>query len=243
MPSPAAASRRWRGRRASIRDRATSPRTRWPRPSARSGCSPAAASARWAWGRDDVFLRGALDKLGIEPQFEQRHEYKNAADRIQRTELTPAHRESLEQLTGSIHADALQLIAASRSIDPDRLRTLMDASPTPLRGARRWAGRPARLPGRGVRVDPVAVPGHAGAAVRRPVEAGPSALLAEGPARSWRWSRRAAIVSGRSRRGLGGRQVGSDTVSAQLRAARKDDSARAVVLRVDSPAARRSRRR
>ena len=42
---------------------------------------------------ETTFLRGALDKVGIEPQFEQRYEYKNAADRIQRTELTPAHRE------------------------------------------------------------------------------------------------------------------------------------------------------
>ena len=61
------------------------------------------------------------------------------------------------------------------------------------RGARRRAGRPARLPGRGVRLGPVAVPDHAGAAVRRPVEAGPSALLAEAPA----WSRGA----GRGARG------------------------------------------
>ena len=33
-------------------------------------------------GVETTFLRGALDKLGIEPQLEQRYEYKNAADRI-----------------------------------------------------------------------------------------------------------------------------------------------------------------
>ena len=58
-------------------------------------------------GVETTFLRGALDKLGVEPQLEQRHEYKNAADRIQRTELTPAHRESLERLTGPF-TDALR---------------------------------------------------------------------------------------------------------------------------------------
>ena len=44
-----------------------------------------------------------------------------------------------------------------------------------------------------------------------------------------------AIMSGRSRRGPMGRQVGSDSVGAALRAAANDEHARAVVLRVDSP--------
>ena len=33
-------------------------------------------------GVQTTFLRGALDKLGVEPQLEQRYEYKNAADRL-----------------------------------------------------------------------------------------------------------------------------------------------------------------
>jgi protease-4 len=45
-----------------------------------------------------------------------------------------------------------------------------------------------------------------------------------------------AIVTGRSRRSpIDGPQMGSDTVSAALRAARADDKVRAVVFRVDSP--------
>ena len=69
------------------------PRTCWRPGSTRSGCSPAAASGLLGVGVETTFLRGALDKLGIEPQLEQRHEYKNAADRFMRTEFTPAHRE------------------------------------------------------------------------------------------------------------------------------------------------------
>src|SRR3954454_9237259 len=41
-----------------------------------------------------TFLRGALDKLGVEPQFGQRYEYKSAADRIVATGFTDAHREA-----------------------------------------------------------------------------------------------------------------------------------------------------
>src|SRR5581483_869232 len=45
-----------------------------------------------------------------------------------------------------------------------------------------------------------------------------------------------AIVTGRNRRSpINGQQMGSDTVSAALRAARNEDKVRAVVFRVDSP--------
>jgi protease-4 len=46
---------------------------------------------------------------------------------------------------------------------------------------------------------------------------------------------RGTIVSGRTRRSPMGRQVGSDSVGAALRAASADDRVRAVVLHVDSP--------
>ena len=53
-------------------------------------------------GIETTFVRGALNRLGIEPQFEQRHEYKNAADVLLRTEFTEAHREALERLAESV---------------------------------------------------------------------------------------------------------------------------------------------
>jgi len=49
-------------------------------------------------GVETTFVRGALDHLGIEPQFEQRHEFKNAADQLTRTEFTEAHRTALDRL-------------------------------------------------------------------------------------------------------------------------------------------------
>ena len=39
-------------------------------------------------GIETTFLRGTLDRLGVEPQVEQRHEYKNAADVVVHTEYT-----------------------------------------------------------------------------------------------------------------------------------------------------------
>ncbi len=188
-------------------------------------------------GVETTFLRGALDKLGIEPQLEQRKEYKNAADRISRTEFTPAHRESLERLTESVFENAIEVTAAGRGMDVSRLRTVIDAGPYTA-GEARDAGL----------VDRLGYRDEAYASLRSRVADGAELLFAD----RWHPARRPAvlkrrkghvalvevrgtIVTGRTRRSVGGRQVGSDTVGAQLRAARADDRARAVVLRVDSP--------
>jgi protease IV len=188
-------------------------------------------------GLEATFLRGALDKLGIEPQLEQRHEYKNAADMFQRTDLTPAHREALERLTESIFAEAVEVAAAGRRMEVSQLRTIIDAGPHTAAEAHS-AGLVDRL---GYRDEVYA-------SLRSRVANGAELLFADRWHPAWRPSLlkrrkghvalvevRGGIVPGRSRRGLGGRQVGSDTVGAQLRAARSDDRARAVVLRVDSP--------
>ena len=65
-------------------------------------------------GIETPFVRGTLDRLGIEPQFEQRHEYKNAADLWLRKEFTAAHREALERLAESVFSDAIGTIAEAR---------------------------------------------------------------------------------------------------------------------------------
>ncbi|HOZ60476.1 MAG TPA: S49 family peptidase, partial [Nakamurella multipartita] len=193
---------------------------------------------------ETTFLRGSLDKLGLQPQLDQRHEYKNAADTIMRTEYTQAHREALDAIVGSVFDDAVEAIALGRRLDPARVRTLVDGGPT-LAPAARDAGLVDRL---GYRDEALA-------AMRARVGDEPELLFAD----RWRPRRRplrivggtlgrpgrrghvalvtiqGTIDSGRSRRGLMGRTAGSDTVGAALRAAAADERARAVVLRVDSP--------
>ena len=48
-----------------------------------------------------VFLRGALDKLGVVPQLDHRYEYKTAMNLLTETGFTPAHRQSLAQVAQS----------------------------------------------------------------------------------------------------------------------------------------------
>lgn len=186
---------------------------------------------------ETTFVRGTLDKLGIEPQLEQRHEYKNAVDRFTRTEFTDAHREALQTVAESVYEDALSVVAAGRSLSTDRVRELVDGGPYTAAEA-----LAARL------VDHLGYRDEVLDAVRARVDAPDAQLLFADRWRSRRRPRlpaphrehlalvevRGSIGSGRSRPGpMGG--VGSDTVALQLRAALADDRVRGLVLRVESP--------
>ena len=184
-----------------------------------------------------TFVRGALDRLGIEPQLEQRYEFKNAADRVLRTGFTEAHRAALDRLAESVFTEAITAIADGRGIDAGRVRELADTGPRTAAEARRVG-----------LVDTLGYRDQAYAAMRSRVGTDAQLLFAD----RWRPRRaphlparrknhvalvelRGAIVSGRTRRGPTGRLVGSDSVGAALRAASSDEHARAVVLHVDSP--------
>ncbi|HET6758519.1 MAG TPA: signal peptide peptidase SppA [Propionibacteriaceae bacterium] len=188
-------------------------------------------------GIETTFVRGTLDRLGIEPQFEQRYEYKNAADILMRKEFTAAHREALERLTESVFSDAVETIADARGLTSDQVRELVNTGPRTASEAQA-AGLVDRLGYRDQAYD----------AMRTRTGGKPELLFAD----RWRPHRKLAppphrrghvalvdvrggIATGRTRRGPMGRQAGSDTVSAQLRAARDNDRARAVVMRVESP--------
>jgi protease-4 len=188
-------------------------------------------------GIETPFVRGTLDRLGIEPQFEQRHEYKNAADVLLRKEFTAAHREALERLAESVFSDAVETIADARGLTHDQVRELIDTGPRTASEA-----QAAGL------VDRLGYRDQAYEAMRDRTGSEAELLFAD----RWRSRRKIAppphrrghvalvevrggITSGRTRRSPMGRQAGSDTVSAQLRAARDNDRARAVLLRVESP--------
>ena len=188
-------------------------------------------------GVETTFVRGALDRLGIEPQLEQRYEFKNAADRYMRTELTEAHRIALDRLAESVFTEAVAAIAAGRAIEAVRVRELVDTGP-------RTAPEALEV---GL-VDALGYRDEVYAAMRSRVGADAELLFAD----RWHPRRRphvparrrghvalievrGVIASGRTRRGPMGRQVGSDSIGASLRAATNDEHVRAVVLHIDSP--------
>jgi protease-4 len=199
-------------------------------------CQPGGSLGPLGVGVETTFLRGLLDRAGVEPQLEQRHEFKNAGDRLMRTGFTEAHRASLERLAESVFEDAVAAIGEGRRLDAERVRALVDAAPFTAAAALE-AGL----------VDRLGYRDEAYAEMRSRAGEDATLLFADlwrprrGPLRRRRRGGHVALVevtgtiaTGRTRRGGFGRVVGSDSVGSALRAAARDARARAVVLRVDS---------
>jgi protease IV len=189
------------------------------------------------------FLRGALDQLGVDFQVAKRHEYKSAAEQLTERSFSEPAREATERVAVSVTDQLTDAIAERRRLDPAKVRELIDRGPF-LAMAAHEAGL----------VDELGYRDEVYARVRK--QAGPDAVLL--PLVRYQRSRALAerarslpspkqrhvalvyatgpIRRGRSGRGpLSGGAMGSDTISAALRAAAADDDARAIVLRVNSP--------
>ncbi|TGD85431.1 signal peptide peptidase SppA [Mycolicibacterium sp. CH28] len=76
-----------------------------------------------------LFLRDALDKVGIEAQFVTRGEYKSAANLFTQAHYTDAHREADSRLIESLHTQVWQAIAESRHIDVAAVDELANRAP------------------------------------------------------------------------------------------------------------------
>ncbi|HVS04257.1 MAG TPA: signal peptide peptidase SppA [Thermoanaerobaculia bacterium] len=188
------------------------------------------------------FVRGTLDKIGVEPEMAQRYEYKNAMNTFTETGYTEAHREAMEALASSTFEHMVGEIAAVRDLDPARLRALVDRGP--------FLGEEAADSGLvdGLlyrdqvydRIEELGAAANGGGEpgllylrkywqrAKRPKLRGPAIGLVYGVG---------AVVRGDSEYDPfgGGFVMGGETVAAALRAAVEDDDVAAIILRVDSP--------
>lgn len=78
---------------------------------------------------DGVFLGRAFDKYGVNAQFEQRYEYKNAVNEYTESDFTPAHREAMTAWMTSIYTSAIANAAQDRKLTPQALRATIEAGP------------------------------------------------------------------------------------------------------------------
>jgi protease IV len=188
-----------------------------------------------------VFVRELLDRLSIQTQLGQRHEYKTAANTFLESGMTEAEREMTTALVESAMATIVTDVAEGRGMTEEAVRDAVDQAPLSA-GDAVAAGLVDRI---GYRDDVYASLrerlgevdllyaerfGRAGVgqlAASTPLHRKPVVALvqASGP-----------IHLGRSGSSpVAGVSVGSDSLGAALRAAGRDDDVKAVVLRVDSP--------
>src|SRR5688572_20207715 len=188
----------------------------------------------------EIFLRGALDKIGAYPDFVWVGAYKTAVNQLTERGFTPAHREMSESLNRDMYAQLVKGIAEARKKSEEEVRALLDDGPFAPEDALRSglvdnlayldqlddrvpalkpeSGEPRRVEGSDyARTSPRA----AGLQPRSKI----AVLYATG-----------VIASGKSSFDtVNGTSLGSDTMVEQIRRVRDDDSIRAIVLRVDSP--------
>jgi protease IV len=201
---------------------------------------------------EQVFLGGALEKLGIEFQGAKRYEYKSALDQLTESGFTGPAREASARLAESVTEQLAGSVAAGRGLPVERVTDLLRRGPFLAEQAlaeglvdallyrdevyeqlRREVGVPATL----LYLQRYQRSASLGDLPRR-LGSGVQGIA---PGRHDRFVAtiyaHGAIRQGRSGRGSpgGGGGMGSDTVAAALRAAAADEGARAVVLRVNSP--------
>ncbi|HEY1133561.1 MAG TPA: S49 family peptidase, partial [Nocardioides sp.] len=195
-----------------------------------------------------VFFKGTLDKLGVQTQLGQRHEYKTAANTYLERSMTAPHREMMTRIVDSVTDTLVADVAAGRDLERDAVRAALEVGPlSPDDAVARglvdrigyredvYAAVRAELAVGGEPtlryVERYAKPGGALAGLKEqlptPKGKGIVAVVgAHGP-----------IHLGRNGgpNPFGGPSIGSDSLAAALRSAGQDPSVRAVVLRIDSP--------
>lgn len=187
----------------------------------------------------EVFLRGALDKVGAYPDFLHVGDYKTAINQFTEKGFTPAHREMSESLNRDTYDHLVHAIAESRKKTDAEVRDIFDQGPFTPEQAKQ-AGLVDELAYEdelddrardlGIRSDADLVEGSEYQRVSL------ASLGVRPRARIAVLYIVGTIVSGKSRYdATNGELVGSDTVVEQIRRIRRDPNVKAIVVRIDSP--------
>jgi protease-4 len=183
-----------------------------------------------------TFLGGLFERFDAVPQFEQFHEYKNAADTYTQTEFTEAHREATLSYMTSIYDTAVSEISGDRRLTDPQVRAVFETAPHTAESA----AEQGLVDSLGHVVD------AREAALTRAGELSQFVDIAQYHLEIGQWSNdpvvaliegQGAIVTGSAEQGpFGGSEaIGSDVMSDAILAAANDNSVRAILIRIDSP--------
>ncbi len=184
------------------------------------------------------FIRGALDKMGVRPEFPGRGRYKSARFMYTHTAFTPAAEEMMDWLFSSLMDQLVTDIASSRGLESAEVQNIIDNAPYFGQEAldiglvdrlEDWNGFTTRLTADDD--GPARVVGFNSYLKRDSAsESGPKIAVVTAVG---------GIMRGTSRKSinpmLGGNVMGAETIAKAFRDVRKLKGVKAVVFRVDSP--------
>jgi protease-4 len=183
------------------------------------------------------FLRGTLDKLGIEPSFARREEYKSAVNFLTETEMTAPQREEVESLLTAMAGQIARGIAETRHLSESDVQALIDRGPL-FADEAKSAGLVDRLGYRDEAITEAHRRAGSGAELvsssrylegaGHPHNKGPTIALIHGTGLIVQRAGRASPLSGTA-------EMSAREVSRAFREAFRDAKVRAILFRIDSP--------
>ncbi len=78
---------------------------------------------------ESLYLRGMLDKIGCVPDFERCGDYKSATEVFMREGPSEEAKKMMDWLMDGLYEEIVRMIADGRGIPPQRVRRLIDAGP------------------------------------------------------------------------------------------------------------------
>lgn len=181
---------------------------------------------------EQPYLHNLLDKLGVQPQLDQRREYKGGINIFTDTGMPEPQRQNLQKLTDSVVAQLAQGIAEGRKITPDDARRLIDTgphSPDEAKSAKLidqisyWTDLMDKLDPEGKRAYDIA--DYAGQLPSPGDHAAEVALIVAS----------GMIVGGTSNPLVGEEVTAADEIGEAIHDAADDKDVAAIILRIDSP--------
>jgi protease-4 len=85
---------------------------------------------------EEIFFARAFEHYGVEAQYEQRYEYKNAVNPYMQSDYTAAHREATLGWMNSVYLSAVANAARDRELDRTVLQNALEAGPAVGEAAR-----------------------------------------------------------------------------------------------------------
>lgn len=204
------------------------------------------------------FYKNLFDKVGIEANMLRVGEYKSAAEPYSRTEMSPQFREELGAVIDGYYEIMVQAVAEGRGLKPAQVEKLIDEGPHTSKAAREQGlvddllyedELVARIesdhPGTKVtlvkkygkkKID-TDFSGFAGLAKFMNLMMGidESAKSSKNPKIAVVYARGVIMPGSSSSDGFAGDVMGSTTMVQAVQKAAKDETVKAIVLRVDSP--------